>query len=479
MRTDYLTQAVAEYNQRRQRGATDEDDAGAREATTTIGGDTIQIDDSETVQSLSGSYLTGGSSLQGVPRGREAYEARQIARTQPMQVIINAIVDQLTGGELAFPSDDEDTDQAEADLQALVGDILRGPHLDGADFDDLVAAAVADMVGPGNAYFEVLEPESGDLPVAALKPVDPLTVRHNVDETRTPQEPRYFQAPFQTLSGAVVSAGSASPTPLEQDDLVKMAYPGSYRSDRIYPLSPAQQVKEWLEVIADSTTHHSRYYSDNELPPGLITAREATQTDVDNIRDELEAAKGDPRAAPVVGADARWVEVGGSAVDLNVIEEQRWFMRLVAAAFGIPQTELGIVEDVNRAEGDNQLSVVHKRVTGPLSKTVGQALSRQLLTQFDLYRDLDQPFDVRIQFSDPRQERSQERFIRERYSQNLATYREARNEIGAGEPDDDTTVEINGQTVDYGEHPPMVAKALLREARDEPEPPDPDAEPEA
>jgi len=457
-----LDQLRAEYEAQRQRSGGSE-----RDATTTIGGTTVDIDDSETVQSLSDSYLTGGANLNGVPRGREAYQAREIARTQPMQVILNAIVDQLTGGELAFPSDGDEPDESEAELQALVEDIIRGPHLDGADLDDLIAAAVADMVGPGNAYYEVLEPQSGELPVAALKPVDPLTVRHNVDETRTPQDPPYYQAPYQTLSGSVVSAGDASPTSLQQEDVIVMSYPGSYRSDRVYPLSPAMQVKEWLELIADSTTHHSRFYSDNELPPGLLTAREATQSDIDSIKDELEAAKGDPRAAPVVGTDARWVEVGGSAVDLNVIEEQKWFMRLVAAAFGIPQSEIGMIEDVNRSEGTNQLSVVHKRVTEPLSKTIGQALSRQFLPQFDLYRSLGQPFDVALRFSDPRQERAQEEFVRQRYNDGLATYREVRNEIGEGDPDDDTTVTINGQTIDYGEHPRPVVEALLIDARND------------
>jgi len=364
-----LDQLRAEYEAQAQAQAQQSRNPNQREATTTIGGDTITIDDSETVQSLSNSYLTSGANLNGVPRGREAFEAREIARTQPMQVILNAIVDQLTGGALAYPSDDEDTDQAEADLQALVDDILRGPHLDGADFDDLVAAAVADMVGPGNAYY--------------------------------------------------------------------------------------------------STTHHSRFYRDNELPPGLLSVREATQNDVDDLRDELEAAKGDPRAAPVVGTDARWVEVGGSAVDLNVIEEQKWFMRLCAAAFGIPQTELGMVEDVNRAEGDNQLTLVHKRVTKPLAETIGQAFTRQLLSQFELYQQLDGPFAVRLQFSDPRQERAHEEFVRGRWDSGLATYQEVRNEIGEGDPDDETTVTINGQTIDYGEHPRHVVEALLVDARND------------
>ncbi|MEF8940637.1 MAG: phage portal protein, partial [Salinivenus sp.] len=263
------------------------------------------------------------------------------------------------------------------------------------------------------------------------------------------------------------------PTPLQQDDLLVMAYPGSYRSDRIYPLSPAMQVKEWLEIIADSTTHHSRYYTDNELPPGILTAREATQGDIDNIEQELEAAKGDPRAAPVVGTDARWVEVGGSAVDLNIIEEQKWFLKLCAAAFGIPPTEIGMLGDANRNEGSNQLSIVHKRVTEPLSETIGQALSRQLLPQFPLYEQLDQPFEVALRFSDPRQERAQEEFVRGRWSDGLATYQEARSEIGAGDPDDETTVTINGTTIDYGAHPRPVVEALLIDARNDDPPGDP------
>jgi len=256
-----------------------------------------------------------------------------------------------------------------------------------------------------------------------------------------------------------------------------MAYPGSYRSDRVYPLSPAMQVEGYLEIIADSTTHHSRYYKDNELPPGLLSAVDASQQDVDSIRDEIEAAKADPRSAPVVGTDARWVEVGGTAVDLNVIEEQQWFMRMVGAAFGIPQSELGMVEDVNRAEGDNQLSIVHKRVTKPIAETIGQTLTRQLLPQFDLFQSLDRPFAVNLQFSDPRQERAREEFLRGRWSQGLATYREVRGEIGEGEPDDDTTVTINGTTVDYGEHPLPVVEAMLADARSDEDAPSPGEEP--
>lgn len=466
MRTDILTQALADHE--RQRRPT-------RESETSIGGTTVEIADSKTTQTLDDTFLVGANT-HGVPRGKEALEAAEIGETQPMQVIKNVIIDQLLGGELAFPSDDDDEDQAEADLKTLVGDIIDGPHLQGDDFDDLVAAWVSDMVDVGTAYAEPLAAAGeSDLPFVALKPVDPLSVRHNVSEHGQFEEPAFYQTPFRTLGGSVVALGDTTPQQLTRDELLVFRYPGSNRSGRIYPLSPAMQVKEWLELLADSTTHHSRFYKDNELPPGLLTARDANQASLETIREELEAAKGDPRAAPIVGTDARWVEVGGSAVDLDVIEEQQWFLQLCAAAFGIPKTELGLIEDVNRNTSEAQLSVIHKRVTQPLAKTVGETLTRQALPQFELYDRLDSPFDITLRFSDPRQERAQESHLRERYAAGGLTYREYRKGVGDDMSDVDTTVTINGETVDYGEYPKHVVDALLRDARGDPEPPAQDA----
>jgi phage portal protein BeeE len=150
--------------------------------------------------------------------------------------------------------------------------------------------------------------------------------------------------------------------------------------------------------------------------------------------------------------------------------------QLVAAAFGIPKTELGLVEDVNRNTSEAQLETIHKRVTQPLAETIGQAVSRQLFPQFNVFERLEQPFKVSLKFSDPRQERAREEHVRGRWESGLATYREVRNEIGEGEPDDETTVTINGETIDYGEHPKHVVESLLVDARGGDNEPEPDAE---
>jgi len=470
--TSFIEQLQAEYKDRQQQRA-----SGTRE-TTSVGGTTVTLDDAETTPSTDdgGNYLVG-SNLRGTPRGQEAREAREISETAPFQMILNAVTDQLLGGELAFPSDDEEEDSAEAELKTVVGDVLDGPHYGGADVDDLIAAWVADMAGPGNAYAEFVGADDVDAPFAALKAVDPLTVRHNVDEHGGFGEPAFYQAPFRTLAGQVFSPTESDVVELAQDDLMAMSWPGSFRSNRVYPLPPALQVKEWLEIISTSTKHHSRFYSDNELPPGLLTAREANANTVENIRDELEAAKGDPRSAPVVSTDARWVEVGGSAVDLNVIEEQKWFIQLVMAAFGITKTELAMDEQVNYETSEAMLTVVNKRVTQPVAQTIAQAIERQALPQFELYQTLDQPFGVELRYTDPRQARAEEEQARERYRDGVLTYREYREKVGDDMSDVETTVEINGQEVDYGSFPKPVVESLLIDARSDPAPGEESADP--
>jgi hypothetical protein len=148
-------QLRAEYRARGQ--------SASRDTETTLGGTTVSLGDSQTFQAVEDSYL-GSSELRGIPRGRDAIQAREIAETAPFQLILNAINDQLLGGEVAFPSDDADEDQSEAELKALVGDVLDGPHHGGADFDDLITAWTTDMAVLGTAYGEVIPPESGDLP---------------------------------------------------------------------------------------------------------------------------------------------------------------------------------------------------------------------------------------------------------------------------------------------------------------------------
>lgn len=440
-----------------------------------IDGDEMTLAEPETKQpnETSGNFLVD-QGADGVPRGTAAATHRNIAQTAAMQSIVNGIVDQLLGGELTFIDDEDAMEslgegqvEATGTFKELIRDVLTGPHLGDEDLDDLVTAAVEDMLGVGNAYWQLLEPESGDLPVASLTTLDPLTIRHNVNRHGYPQDPPYYQV-HGAFTGTSSSLGGFQPVPLQADEVAVMRFPKGNRSYRVYPVSAAWQVREWLEILADSVTHHKRYYSDNEVPPGLMQVVDASEATVESIQNQIEQAAGDPRDFPVVGgeAPANWIEMGGTAINLNVIEEQKWFFQMCLGSLGLGKAEVGLIEDVNRANGEIEADRVYKRVAGPFGKQFEQAFLH-IARQFDLFNELGQPFTPTLAYTDPREEAARQDRLRKEFDAGTLTLRQYHRRLGNQDLADDPEqyeVTINGTTIDYGEHPWPVAKRLLSAA---------------
>lgn len=443
----------------------------ARDTSVSVAGESVTVDEPETVQTGTDGTWLSGQGKYGVPRGFEAFQARQIVQTSAMQAICNGIVDQLTGGELIAESDEELEGPEEA-LWELLKDVIRGPHLQDDDLDDLITAAVEDMLGPGNAYWQLLGSQEADVPVVSLLPLDALTIRHNVNRHGYPQDPPYWQATGAFTSDGVSALSNTKATPLQADDVAVMHYPRGKRSHRFYPMSPAMQVREWLEILTNSTTHHNRFYADNEIPPGLLQILGGSNQSVADVKDKIQSAVGDPRSVEVIGGEgqAMWVEMGGTAVNLDVIAEQQWFFDLCLGSLGLGKAELGLIEDVNRSNGEIEATRVYKRVAGGFLKQFHSAF-RHIANQFDPYQQLDQPFDIRLRFTDPRAERAREERLRQQYQAGGLTLREyvrRRGDEDLAADDDRFTVDINGEEIDYGDYPLWLAQELVREARDAP-----------
>lgn len=458
----------------------------ARDAEVMVDGETVSVESPETKQSgEEGSWLVAQGKY-GIPRGPDALEHRQLVQTAAMQSIVNGIVDQLLGGDLAFEDRDdrtEDLSDAELnltdDLRDLLRDVLTGPHLSGQSLDDLVTAAVEDMLGPGNAYWQLLPSEDGSVPVAALSNLDPITIRRNVDDHGVPKEPPYWQATNAFGSGGVSTIGAVDPIPLESEQVFEFSYPRGHRSWTFYPKSPAWQLKEWLEILANSTTHHNRFYSDNEIPPGLIQIVNASGNTVEDVKKKIQDSSGDPRDVPIIGGEggAQWLDMGGTAVNLNVVSEQKWFFFLCLGSLGLGKAEVGMIEDVNRSNGEIEATRVFKRVTGPF-RSQFEAAFKHIARQFDAYNDLGEPFTPTLKFTDPREERAREQRLREMYQSGGLTLRQyvrRRGDEALAEDEDKFTVEIDGEAINYGDHPLWVAKRLMA-AAGEGVPLDPDAE---
>jgi len=220
-------------------------------------GEEIELERPETTQPTDGGNWLTGAGKYGRPRKSDALQMRQIVQTSAMQSIVNGVAGQLLGGDLAFEGRDEVLDEmsdsemdAASELRSLSG-CLEGPHVPKLSLDQLIVSAVEDMMGPGQAVWKTLQPSNADLPVAALQELDPLTIRMNVDEKGFFEDPPYWQA-SGAFSGQTISAmDNVEPVPLQHEDVIVLDYPYGTRSYRTYPVSPAWQVREWLEILAN------------------------------------------------------------------------------------------------------------------------------------------------------------------------------------------------------------------------------------
>jgi hypothetical protein len=427
-----------------------------RGSTVTVEGDEMEIEEPETSQPTEqGDNWFTSRSKYGVPRGMESVKLRQIAQTSAMQSIANGVVDQLLGGDLAF-LDDEDAMESLSDaeqetagqLKDILRDVLTGPHMGDEDLDDLIAASVEDLLGPGNAYLQLLRPASGSLPVVSLTTLDPLTIRHNVNEHGFPLDPPYYQATGSFGQGSSATVSIDDPTPLQSEDVAVLRYPKGNRSYRTYPVSAAWQVKEWLEILADSTTHHKRYYDDNEVPPGLMQVVDASDSTIKDIQNQVEQAAGDPRDFPIVGgeAPANWIEMGGTAINLDIIQEQEWFFQMCLMSLGLNKAEMGMVEDVNYSNGEIQADMVIKKVAGPFGKQFEEAFLH-VARRFDAFNELGEPFTPALVNTDKRAELAKRERLTSELQAGAITPRQFSRRLDnedIAEDDDRWTVTLDG-----------------------------------
>jgi hypothetical protein len=265
--------------------------------------------------------------------------------------------------------------------------------------------------------------------------------------------------------GSVAGLNGRDIVALDRQQVFEFSYPRGYRSWSFYPQSAAWQVKEWLEVLANSTTHHNRFYDDDQTSSGLMQVVGASEQTITDIQQKIEEASGDPRSAPVVGGEggAQWIEMGGQSVNLDVISEQKWFYQLCLGSLGLGKAEVGLIEDVNRANGEIEASRVFKRVTEPFRSQFEDAFLH-VARQFQPFTDMAEPFTPTLAFSDPREERAKEDRLRKNVAAGLLPIREFLRRTGDGDlAADDKRFEItvNGETVNYGDHPMWVVKRKL------------------
>lgn len=401
----------------------------------------------------------------GRPRPREFWTAKQLGRTPPMELIKITVTQQLTGGQPIVTEPDGELSGTAADVGALIEDIYTGPHFQELGFDNLLTGTVDSLIDTAWAYWETLPSADGAFPVAGFKPLPALQIQHNLDKEtgELVTDPAFYQVPFKRRGGTVTTVGK-EPVALPREDVVVMRDPQSTRFDSLYGESVATKVREWLELIIDVDVHQKRHYSDSQLPAGFLHFMGSVdQEKLTEVEQDIVEASGDPHDLVTVSTEdqASWIPVGESVVDLDAIQEQQWYFKLVLAAAGLNANELGVIEGSGFAKETPALQrAIYKKVTKPMLGAIIEPQNHQVLPRILDGFDASIDADLRLELErfDPVQEQVEREETLSAYSSGVASLNEARGEFGREASE--FVVEIDGDEYNLADLPKGIVDLL-------------------
>ena len=167
------------------------------------------------------------------------------------------------------------------------------------------------------------------------------------------------------------------------------------KTDSIYGSSPMEILTNTLYMLIYGQQYNLDYYMNGNVADGIVhlpnadknTAKSFSQRlmakfkKVDSLDNKVRVGHQYPiwagEQAPSI------IPFSVSAKDMQILDQQKWFIKLVWSVFGVTPDEMGFTEDSNRATGIAQVEVHKRKAIQPLLETLQYHYTTQILTEFD------------------------------------------------------------------------------------------------
>lgn len=202
------------------------------------------------------------------------------------------------------------------------------------------------------------------------------------------------------------TAGSM-PVPFGRREIVYMMQ--NPRTDTIYGRSPVSMLMKTILNLIYGIDYNLDIYTNNNMPDGVIELLGATPEQLNQYRENMEKQfkKEDEfgtmrkiwNKIPLVSSPAKFVPFQLSSKEMEVIEQQQWFTKVLWMNFGVTADELGFTENSNKSTGDAQIKNAKRKALGPLLKVIQYHLNTQIVPEFfSNEKEMKDFADVPLQF---------------------------------------------------------------------------------
>jgi SPP1 gp7 family putative phage head morphogenesis protein len=192
------------------------------------------------------------------------------------------------------------------------------------------------------------------------------------------ERPAYFQ--YGWITGA-------RPMPFGTEEIVYLS--NNPRSDDLYGRSPVEILVNTIQMLSYGITSNLEYFTNNNIPIGVMSMMGSNKEQISALReqwramsmvkDEFGALRRADHMMPLTNVDAKFTRVPFSNLELQLLEQQEWFSKLVWACFGIVPSELGFTADSNRATEVSQSKVFKRKALFPLISLLENYINREII----------------------------------------------------------------------------------------------------
>lgn len=150
-----------------------------------------------------------------------------------------------------------------------------------------------------------------------------------------------------------------------------------------YGTSTLEVIQSVLDYMMDSTLAQSKYWKNGLFIGGQIDLPEVTDvTELKRMQAYYEAKLRGPRKYNkwiVTGGGAKVQSMPFTSQQMQWMDSQKWFAKMVFGVYKVTPSELGFTEDLNRATGLQQMQIHKSKAIRPVLKILEEAINREIV----------------------------------------------------------------------------------------------------
>ena len=188
------------------------------------------------------------------------------------------------------------------------------------------------------------------------------------------------------IAGYIMTVpGRGTRVPFPADEIIHFKFPSIF--SLYYGCPPMYGAAYDVDLNKEVKTYGINFFMNNAQPSGVLqTENTLTKESYERLKLAWDLKyKGSKNAGKmaILEAGLKYQKVGDSLKDMKLADTNREIRDSILAAFGVPASKLGLVEDVNRANAEANDYTYQKETILPRLVLIEEKLNEKLMPMYD------------------------------------------------------------------------------------------------